>query len=226
LKPETERYLDKARQSLNKARAVAGIELAEAAGRAAYLAMFDAAQALIFERSAKVPRTRIAGFTLNFRGLLRMNRVLASSCRVIYHKLMISKPSPIMKLGRMRCYRSPKPSPRSIWPQSSSTVLSSVSNNSRSPDRTVGSRSSRAPSIHRPDDHCPPRHDDRRRDPTDAEDILRACKPYYDKLAFDCHAKSAACVFAKTEATTRSRLKLARRAAPLLLSDRRYRSPR
>jgi hypothetical protein len=154
LKPETERYLDKARQSLNEARAVAGIELAEAAGRAAYLAMFHAAQALIFERSAKVPRTRIAGFTLNFRGLLRMNRVLASSCRVIYHKLMISKPSPIMKLGRMRCYRSPKPSPRSIWPQSSSTVLSSVSNNSRSPDRTVGSRSSRAPSIHRPDDHC------------------------------------------------------------------------
>jgi hypothetical protein len=138
LKPETERYLDKARQSLNEARAVAGIELAEAAGRAAYLAMFHAAQALIFERSAKVPRTRIAGFTLNFRGLLRMNRVLASSCRVIYHKLMISKPSPIMKLGRMRCYRSPKPSPRSIWPQSSSTVLSSVSNNSRSPDRTVG----------------------------------------------------------------------------------------
>jgi uncharacterized protein (UPF0332 family) len=57
LKPETERYLDKARQSLNEARAVAGIELAEAAGRAAYLAMFHAAQALIFERSGKVPRT-------------------------------------------------------------------------------------------------------------------------------------------------------------------------
>jgi uncharacterized protein (UPF0332 family) len=99
LKPETERYLDKARQSLNEARAVAGIELAEAAGRAAYLAMFHAAQALIFERSAKVPRTRIAGFTLNFRGLLRMNRVLASNCHVIYHKLTTSKPSPIMKLG-------------------------------------------------------------------------------------------------------------------------------
>ena len=42
MKPETERYLDKARQSLNGARAVAGIELAEAAGRAAYLAMFHA----------------------------------------------------------------------------------------------------------------------------------------------------------------------------------------
>jgi uncharacterized protein (UPF0332 family) len=57
LKPETERYLDKARQSLNKACAVASIELAEAAGRPAYPAMFHAAQAFIFERSAKVPRT-------------------------------------------------------------------------------------------------------------------------------------------------------------------------
>jgi uncharacterized protein (UPF0332 family) len=57
LKPETERYLDKARQALNEARAVAGIELAEAAGRAAYLAMFHAAQALIFERIGKVPKT-------------------------------------------------------------------------------------------------------------------------------------------------------------------------
>ena len=57
MKPETERYLDKARQGLNEARAVAGIELAEAAGRAAYLAMFHAAQALIFERIGKVPKT-------------------------------------------------------------------------------------------------------------------------------------------------------------------------
>jgi uncharacterized protein (UPF0332 family) len=57
LKLETEHYLDKARQALSEARAVAGIELAEAAGRAAYLAMFHAAQALIFERLGRVPRT-------------------------------------------------------------------------------------------------------------------------------------------------------------------------
>ena len=31
MKPETERYLDKARQALREARAVAGIDLAEAA---------------------------------------------------------------------------------------------------------------------------------------------------------------------------------------------------
>ena len=56
MKPETERYLDKARQVLSEARAVAGIDLAEAAGRAAYLAAFHAAQGLIFERIGKVPK--------------------------------------------------------------------------------------------------------------------------------------------------------------------------
>lgn len=57
MKLETERYLDKARQTLDEARAVAAIELSEAAGRAAYLAAFHAAQALIFERIGRVPKT-------------------------------------------------------------------------------------------------------------------------------------------------------------------------
>lgn len=57
MKPEAAQYLDKARQALKEARATAGIELAEAAGRAAYLAAFHAAQALIFERTGKVPKT-------------------------------------------------------------------------------------------------------------------------------------------------------------------------
>jgi uncharacterized protein (UPF0332 family) len=57
VKLETAQYLDKARQTLREGRAVAGIELPEAAGRAAYLAAFHAAQALIFERTAKVPKT-------------------------------------------------------------------------------------------------------------------------------------------------------------------------
>ncbi|MGH7046559.1 MAG: HEPN domain-containing protein [Stellaceae bacterium] len=57
MKPETADYLEKARRTLGEARAVAGIGFAEAAGRAAYLAAFHAAQALIFERSGRVPRT-------------------------------------------------------------------------------------------------------------------------------------------------------------------------
>jgi uncharacterized protein (UPF0332 family) len=57
VKPEAAQHLDKARQALEEARAVAGIELAEAAGRATYLAAFHAAQALILERHDKVPKT-------------------------------------------------------------------------------------------------------------------------------------------------------------------------
>jgi uncharacterized protein (UPF0332 family) len=57
VKPEAAQHLDKARQALEEARAIAGIELAEAAGRATYLAAFHLAQALIFEWHDKVPKT-------------------------------------------------------------------------------------------------------------------------------------------------------------------------
>jgi uncharacterized protein (UPF0332 family) len=57
VKPETADYLAKAQRTLSEARAIAGIGLAEAAGRAAYLTAFHAAQALIFERTGKVAKT-------------------------------------------------------------------------------------------------------------------------------------------------------------------------
>src|SRR5579883_1382549 len=53
----TAAYLDKARQALKEARAVADIGLPEAAGRAAYLAAYHAAQAFIFARARKVSKT-------------------------------------------------------------------------------------------------------------------------------------------------------------------------
>ena len=56
MKPEAAQFPDKARQALREACAVAGIELAEAAGRAAYVAAFHAVQSLIFERTGKVPK--------------------------------------------------------------------------------------------------------------------------------------------------------------------------
>jgi uncharacterized protein (UPF0332 family) len=83
LKPETERYLDKARQALTEARAIVGIELAEAAGRAAYLAVFHAAQALIFERIGKVPKTHHgvhAQFSRLARNEPRIGIELRASC--------------------------------------------------------------------------------------------------------------------------------------------------
>ena len=76
MKPETAQYLDKAQQALSEARAVAGIELAEAAGRAAYLAAFHAEQALIFERNGKVPKTH--RYTLTHRGSRIITALLAA----------------------------------------------------------------------------------------------------------------------------------------------------
>ena len=47
--PEAERYLAKARLSLEHARTMLSVHLTEDAGRAAYLAGYQAAEALIFE---------------------------------------------------------------------------------------------------------------------------------------------------------------------------------
>jgi uncharacterized protein (UPF0332 family) len=57
VRPEAARYLEKARRLLQEAQSVAAIGLADAAGRAAYLAAFHAAQAIIFERTGGVVRT-------------------------------------------------------------------------------------------------------------------------------------------------------------------------
>jgi uncharacterized protein (UPF0332 family) len=57
MKGPTADYLAKARQALREARAIASIELAEAAGRAAYLTAYHAAQAFIFARTDKIAKT-------------------------------------------------------------------------------------------------------------------------------------------------------------------------
>ena len=129
MKPEAERYLEKARQALNEARAVAGIELSEAAGRAAYLAAFHAAPALIFERGGKVPKP-ITVFTPNFPGWRRMNRASAN-CRGSCPGLMTSRPLLIMRLGRTRPCRLEKPYPLSRQLKGSLIASASCSNDRR-----------------------------------------------------------------------------------------------
>lgn len=57
MKPETERYLEKARKLLGEAEAILTLQLGDVAGRTAYLAGFHAAQALLFERWEVVPKT-------------------------------------------------------------------------------------------------------------------------------------------------------------------------
>jgi uncharacterized protein (UPF0332 family) len=55
--PEAERFLEKAYQCLSNGRAALAIKLNNDAGRHAYLAAFQAAQALIFDRTGKIAKT-------------------------------------------------------------------------------------------------------------------------------------------------------------------------
>ena len=64
-------FLAKARQALSEARAITAINLPEAAGRAAYLAAFHAAQALIFARTSKIARTH-SGVRSEFARLAKL----------------------------------------------------------------------------------------------------------------------------------------------------------
>ncbi len=56
-RPEAAAFLAKARKALREARIVADNELPEAAGRAAYLAAYHAAQALVFDRTGKTAKS-------------------------------------------------------------------------------------------------------------------------------------------------------------------------
>ena len=55
--PEAMRYLDKARECVSNARSSLTVNLTNDAARGAYLAAFDAAPALIFERTGKVSKS-------------------------------------------------------------------------------------------------------------------------------------------------------------------------
>jgi uncharacterized protein (UPF0332 family) len=55
--PEAADYLDKARRTLEEARAVLAIGLSEPAGRPAYLDAMHAAQAVTFHRTGRVAKT-------------------------------------------------------------------------------------------------------------------------------------------------------------------------
>jgi uncharacterized protein (UPF0332 family) len=70
--PEATDYLDKARKALSEAQAVAAIQLPEAAGRAAYLAAYHAAQAFIFHQTGKIAKTH-SGVRSEFSRLTKDN---------------------------------------------------------------------------------------------------------------------------------------------------------
>ena len=68
--PEAERFLPKARLTLDHARLMPTVDLTEDAGRAAYSAAYQATQALIFERTGKVTKTH-KGANTEFARIVR-----------------------------------------------------------------------------------------------------------------------------------------------------------
>jgi uncharacterized protein (UPF0332 family) len=70
MKPQTGAFLTKSHGLLAQAEKMLAVDLAEAAGRTAYLAGLHAAQALIFERSGKIIK-RHRGLQAEFRRLTK-----------------------------------------------------------------------------------------------------------------------------------------------------------
>ncbi len=81
MKAETSSYLEKAQALLAEADAIFDIHLNEAAGRTAYLAGFHAAQAFIFERTGKTPKTH-SGVHKEFLRLTKDDQRLAPDLRI------------------------------------------------------------------------------------------------------------------------------------------------
>ena len=57
MSPEADRFLQKAEKHLERGHVMLSVGLNDDAGRAAYLAAFHAAQAIIFDRTGKVVKT-------------------------------------------------------------------------------------------------------------------------------------------------------------------------
>jgi uncharacterized protein (UPF0332 family) len=78
--PEAARFLEKANKFLREADTMLGVDLFDAAGRAAYLAGFHAAQALIFEHLGKVFKSH-AGVHAEFLRLTKDDPRLVGEMR-------------------------------------------------------------------------------------------------------------------------------------------------
>jgi uncharacterized protein (UPF0332 family) len=85
MKPEAADYLEKARESLDEAKAIGGIGLASVAARSAYYAAFHAAQALIISQTGKVAKTH-GGVRTEFNRLAKDNKRVSPELRAFLAK--------------------------------------------------------------------------------------------------------------------------------------------
>ena len=79
--PEADRFLQKAKKHLERGHTILGVGLNDDAGRAAYLAAFHAAQAVIFERTGKVLKTH-KGVQIEFLSLTKNDPRLMPDQRI------------------------------------------------------------------------------------------------------------------------------------------------
>jgi uncharacterized protein (UPF0332 family) len=80
MKPETSAFLAKAQNLLHRALALLAQEFTDEAGRAAYLAGFHAAQALIFEKQGRSPKSH-GGVQSEFALLVRNEPIIDRDLR-------------------------------------------------------------------------------------------------------------------------------------------------
>jgi uncharacterized protein (UPF0332 family) len=97
--PEAEEHLDKAREALIKARGLLDVmHYSDEAARAAYLAGFHAAQALISERTGRIAKSH-SGVRSTFARLVKDDPQVD---RALARLRIASRRSPIMALAHKR----------------------------------------------------------------------------------------------------------------------------
>jgi uncharacterized protein (UPF0332 family) len=100
--PEPSDHIVKARECLSKAHNLLDLmHYSYEAARAAYLAAFHAAQALVFERTARIAKSH-SGLRAALPGWQRTTRASTGRSPASSHELTSPKKSPIMALARKR----------------------------------------------------------------------------------------------------------------------------
>lgn len=118
--PEAERFFQNAHDHLERGQIMLATELDEDAGRAAYLAAFHAAQAVIFERTGKILKTH-KGVQIEFLRLTKDDPRFTPEQRRFFPAPMTSKLSPTTTAGLFPKFHGSKP--LMPWKQRGSLLL-------------------------------------------------------------------------------------------------------
>lgn len=101
MSPEAVTYLEKGEKCIADATTMLSVDLTEAAARTAYLAAFQAAQALIFEHTGRVAKTH-SGVKSEFHRLAQNHPPFGDTERVFWAPATASRPWPTTASDRRR----------------------------------------------------------------------------------------------------------------------------